>query len=305
MKQYIRKYQILVVNGENKALDVSSLRCTFRIEKMGYQAINFSEVSIYNLTGKTEQGIIQGGMRVIVNAGYEGGPYGKIFDGDIFQPIRDRENNLDYKLTLHCMDGDSILNNKIVKLTVNAGINQRQMIDQIATQAYTPKQVVHITPDLSDKTLPRGKVFFGEPKKYFRQISQDNNAQFYVNDGQIHISKITDVPPGEALVISPENGLIGTPQMVDHGITFRCLLNPIIKVNNPPMLVKIDNSFIRQQKIQYGQLPTILDQDGIYKVAKLIFIGDTRGNDWYTEVTGISSPGKIPVMLDTFNRSPN
>ena len=304
-KQYIRKYQILVVDGDNKALDVSNLRCTFRIEKMGYQAINHSEISIYNLTAKTELMIIKEGMRVIVNAGYENGPYGKIFDGDIFQALRDRENNVDYKLTLNCMDGDNILNNKIVKLTVNAGINQRQMVDQIATQVYTPQQVGYVTKDISDKALPRGKVFFGEPKKYFRQIAQDNNAQFYVNDGQIHISKITDVPEGEALLLTPENGLIGTPQMIDYGITFRCLLNPILKVSNPPMMVKIDNAYIRQQKIQYGQLPTILDQDGLYKIAKLTFIGDTRGEDWYCEATGISSPGKVPMLLATVNQTPN
>lgn len=305
MKSYGRKYQILVSNSEGKALDVSNLRCTFRIERTGYQAINFAEISIYNLTGTTEAGIIKEGMRVIVNAGYEDGQYGKIFDGDIFQPLRDRENNLDYKLTLHCIDGDSLLNNRIVKFTVNAGINQRQMLDQIAAYAYTPEQIGHITEDMSDKILPRGKVFFGEPKKYFRQIAQDNNAQFYANDGQLHISKLTDVPAGEALVISPTNGLIGVPQQVDYGVSFRCLLNPIIKVTNPAMLVKLDNSIIREQKLQYGQLPTILDQDGVYKVAKVVHIGDTRGNDWYTEVTGISSPGKIPMMLSTVNQSPN
>jgi hypothetical protein len=301
---YLRKYQILIVNGENKALDVSNLRCTFKIEKMGIQAINFGEISIYNLTGNTESAIIEEGMRVIVNAGYEDGTYGKIFDGDIFQPLRDRENVVDYKLTLHCIDGDSLLNGKIVKFTVNSGINQRGMIDQIVNQAYTPFEVGTIT-DLDSKVLPRGKVFFGEPKKYFRLIAQDNNAQFYVNDGQIHISNITDIAAGEAIVYSPQNGIIGTPTQIDNGASFKVLLDSRIKISNPPMLVKIDNSYIRTQKLTYGQLPTMLDKDGIYKVSKVVHTGDTRGQDWYTEITGISSPGKIPLMLDTVNMTPN
>jgi hypothetical protein len=301
---YLRKYQILVVNEENKAIDVSNLRCTFKIEKLGYQAINFGEISIYNLTGNTESAIIREGMRVIVNAGYEDGTYGKIFDGDIFQPLRDRENVVDYKLTLHCIDGDSLLNNKIVKFTVNSGINQRGMIDQIVSQAYTPAQIGTVT-DLDSKTLPRGKVFFGEPKKYFRLIAQDNNAQFYANDGQIHISKITDTAANEAIVYSPQNGIIGTPTQIDYGVSFKVLLDSRIKISNPPMLVKIDNAYIRQQKLIYGQLPTLLDQDGVYKVSKVTHTGDTRGQEWYTEITGVSSPGKIPLMLDTVNMSPN
>jgi hypothetical protein len=305
MKNFIRKYQILVADGDNTALDVSDLRCTFKIEK-GYQAINFAQISIYNLSAKTDEQIIKRGMRVIVNAGYQNGSYGKIFDGDIFQPIREREENVDYKLTLHCMDGLSLLSNKIVKVTVNAGINQRQIIEQIGKESYDATQMGFITPDIDNKTLPRGKVFFGEPKKYLRQIALDNNAQFYACDGQVHISKLTDVSTDEALVISPQNGLIGTPQQTDDGITFRCLLNPNIKVINPAMSIKIDNSYIRQQAIRYGQeYPKILSRDGIYRVAKVTFIGDTRGEDWYSEVLGVTLAGKTPTMMDTVFQTPN
>ena len=64
---------------DKKSIDgFGALRCTFHIEKTGLHAINYADISIYNLTGSTEKAIIEEGMQVIVNAGYEDGAYGTI-----------------------------------------------------------------------------------------------------------------------------------------------------------------------------------------------------------------------------------
>ncbi|MDR7865787.1 MAG: hypothetical protein RIN56_03160 [Sporomusaceae bacterium] len=316
---YGRKYRVLVADKNNNALDVSNLRCTFRVEKVALQVANHAEVSIYNLSPDTEKVIIKEGMRVILEAGYQGylktqqqgaaqqvlapKQYGKIFDGEVIQAIRDREDVVDYKLTLVCLDGDSFLNNNIVKMTVNAGLNQRQIVDQIATKAVTPTEIGRISPDLKTQNLPRGKVFFGMPKDYLRDIARDNNANFWVEDGQVYIAKATDTPPGEALVLTPKTGLVGVPQQTFDGVTFKCLLNPAIKLMT---MVQIDNSLIRMQKKRLGQIPVPLDDDGQYQAYKVIHYGDTRGNEWYTEVDGVSRYGAAaPLMLANKIQSPN
>ena len=135
---------------------------------------NYAEINIYNLTNDTETEIIKEGARVIIEAGYDGfikeetesvaKQYGKIFDGDIIQYVRSREDNVDYVLTLVCLDGDSFLNNNILKTTLNSGVSQRQIVEHIASQAKTPTEVGRISPELSTQKLPRCKVFFGMPK---------------------------------------------------------------------------------------------------------------------------------------------
>lgn len=315
---YGRKYRVLVSNINNEALDVSNLRCTFRIEKVAMQTANYAEVSIYNLSAGTEAEIIKEGDRVIVEAGYQGvittdangnlieatpKQYGVIFDGLVIQALRDKEDNVNYKLTLVCMDGDSFLANNIIKLSVGGGQNQRQIVETIVSKAETPTETARITPDLSTQTLPRGKVFFGTPKQYLNKIASDNNANFWVDDGAVYITKSTDIPPGEALVLTPQTGLIGVPQQNQDGIEFKCLLNPNIKLMT---MIKIDNSMIRQLKQQVGQYPALLDADGQYQVYKVSYVGDTRGDDWQTEIVGIGRNGKnAPTLLSAPTQNPN
>lgn len=307
MKQeyYGRKYQVLVVMEDGTtALDVSNsvfepeaLRVVFRIEYVGYEAYYWGEIDIYNLEGETEKKIITEGSKVIIQAGYRDGPYGKIFEGYVLQPMRDRENVVDYKLTLNCVDQKLVLDKNFTKFTANVGLDTRGQIEAVAKNSNTPITLGHITDDLPKTQLPRGKVFFGEPKKYFRQLAHFNSAQWWVKDNEVHISKITDIPEGEALVYTPSTGLVGTPVQTDSGVTFKVLLDPRLKIKAPAMMVKLDQALIRQQKIKYGQYVSVLDRDGQYQVAGVSHIGDTRGNDWYTEVIGISSGGRVPLQL--------
>ena len=306
LPRFGRKYRVLVMDGNNVALDVSNLKCSFRIEKIGYQAINYGDITIYNLNANTRADIIKYGMRVVLEAGYENGQYGKIFDGDLFQPLWDRENVVDNKLTLHCFDGDSQLNTNFVGMTVQASHNQRSDLLNIMKNARNPFNDSYISPDLDSTEMPRGKVFFGMPKSYFREIANANNHQWSYVDRELIFSNLTNIPVSSALVVSPETGLIGTPQQTQDGIEFKTLLNPNIKVKYPPMQVKIDNSVIRQQKVMLGQLQTRLDQDGFYYVASVVHSGDTRGDDWYTEVIGFNSTsGRLAAMYETAEQNLN
>jgi hypothetical protein len=316
---YGRKYRVLVAKIDNTALDVSNLKCSFRIEKVAMQTANYAEVAIYNLSAGTEAEIIKEGDRVIIEAGYQGflttktdgtteetpspKQYGVIFDGLVIQAIRDKEDNVNYKLTLVCMDGDSFLANNIIKMSIGGGQNQRQIVETIVSNAETPTEIGRISPDLNTQNLPRGKVFFGTPKQYLKNVAADNNANFWVDDGAVYITKATDIPPGQALVLTPQTGLIGVPQQTQDGASFKCLLNPNIKLMS---MVKLDNTMIRQIKQQVGQYPTMLDQDGQYQIYKLSHYGDTRGDEWYTECEGIGRNGKnAPSLLSVPTQNPN
>ena len=327
---YGRKCKILIANQNNDAWDVSQLRCIFKVEKSVFPNVNFAEVKIYNLNADTDLSIIKEGVRIVIEAGYDGfiqtdtiqngesikvqspKQYGKIFEGELVQYLHDREDNIDYTLTLIAYDGDTLSNRSFIDFNVNKGMNHRQIINQIATQATSSADVGHISPDIGSKTLPRGKVFFGAPKGYLRDIARDNNANFWIDDGQIVIAKVTDIPPGQALVLSPTTGLIGVPHQTQEGIQYRCLLNPSITLRS---MVKIDNSIVRLMKLQASQsalgtvfaLQSPLDADGQYTTAKVVHTGDTRANEWYTDVVGISHNGigVLPMLMSNPTQSPN
>lgn len=315
---YGRKWQILITLSDGTQIDLTdsnfgeyALEATFRIERNGYTAINYGDVEIYNLSAETDNliGSTKSGT-VVISAGYVNGAYGKIFEGQLFQILRGRDNPTDYKLTLHCVDGHGIYNNNISSFTAIAGLTQQQQIYNVCQKASSEITVGTITSDLNSSSLPRGKTFFGEPKKYLKQIAADNNAQFYVTNDSVNITKLTD-EANKTIVVTPPSAdnvatttdaiLIGYPQQIPYGVNLTVLLNPNITMVNPPMTIKLNQATIREQLKQIGTVPTLLEQDGTYKVAKLTHRGNTRGNEWYTDITGIITQGMIPFNMTNPN----
>ena len=322
---WLRKYRILITDKNDKAaLDVSDLHCTFEVHKRRSQGASYAVLRIYNLANDTEQLIINDGDRVIIEAGYEGtlgadqfngyvqntsfmggssapdvqtaGQYGVIFDGQVVYPSRYKETNTDYVLTLSCIDGNQPLNFNYIQKSMNKGMNQRQIFDAVCNDGTVPVPAAHVTDGLSEQALPRGKVFFGRTWDYVEDICRGNNALYFMDGGQVNLYKLTDVADDEALVIDPYTGLIGVPQQTTNGLNFRVLLNPSIKLMTK---IKIARSEIKEATLMPGQKQLPLDDEWIYQAIEVTHRGDTRGNDWYTDIVGLSRYGaaSLPGIL--------
>lgn len=328
MSNYLwnRKWKILITDKNDKeALNMNDLHCTFEVHKRPSQGGSYAVINIYNLSNETEQKLIQEADRVILEAGYQGtisanpnegilnnllnspgdevAYYGKIFDGKVIYPSRHKENNTDYVLTLACIDGDQPLMFNYIAKSVNRGLNQRRIVETACQDGKIPIPVTQISDTLSEQELPRGKVFFGRPSDYIEDVCRGNNATFFMEDGAINVYKLTDVAADEALVISPETGLIGTPTQTTDGLKFTVLLNPSIHIRTR---IKIKNSEVVEQTQLPGQAQRPLDDDWIYQCIELTHRGDTRGNTWYTDIIGVSRYGKnsLAAMLSNEYQMP-
>jgi hypothetical protein len=268
---------------------------------------NFSQVVIYNLNAETENQIINEDDRIIVEAGYEGEQYGLIFDGDIIQTIREKEDGVTYKLTLIAQDGNNFFRNSYANTTLQKGQTNREIINTLTTQSSIPTTMGNISDNLDQVKLTRGKAIFGLTVDYLRQLAKSQNATFYLKSGEVNIVKLEDIPQGEIIDLSPTSGLIGVPSQTDQGVTIKSLLNPNIKTN---ILIHIDNRLVRQMQYPLVQVnlnsktpstPVIrnLDNDGIYRVIKVTYKGDTRGDDWTVEAECIVQSGLLPTIATT------
>lgn len=302
-----RKWRVLVIDGDI-AIDVSRLKCAFRIEK-SLKVPNYSEVSIWNTSDLIEEAIIERGMRVVVEAGYDNGPYGVILDTSVSQPLWDKRDGVDYVITLHCIDGYDVLMQNFVNKTVRIPQDGVDMVRDMAKSARNAFSVGRVSPTASTAKLPRGKVFFGEPKDYLRAFARESGQEILIEGDEVSMGRPSDQSSvTDAVVLSPATGLVGTPQQarismpqyVSAGIMLRCLLNPRIKVQMPLQLIKIDNAVIRQEKMRQGSQILKFDRDGLYKVIAVTYVGDTRGNDWYCDITAVNSDaqGLSPEMIE-------
>lgn len=263
---YGRRYRCIVDTGDNKAFDVSELRCSFEIVKSGYLEANQSTITIYNLNPNDENKLIKSGQRIIIEAGYNGDQYGKIFEGNVIQPLRSKENGVDYKLTLVSMDSDRYITYGLIGVSLTAQETARSAVDACVNRAgeINGNNFGMQIGILADQRIdyPRGKVMFGAPTQFLSQIAKSMNASYYNDDGTVNIVSPKELADDEILDLSPDTGLIGTPVQNEYGISCRCLLNPRMKINS---LFRIDNSRITNMKYSQGNPIRPLDSSGIYR----------------------------------------
>jgi hypothetical protein len=167
---------------------------------------------------------------------------------------------------------------------------------------------------------PRGKTVFGSIAKYLVQISDHNFVQFWQDGKQAYLSEVASGATTPSLIYSPAfppggiqaavnlpagttQSIIGTPQQVQQGAVFTVLLDPRLKVSAPPILVQLAETQIAQMMrtptVQSESPPSILTADLSFFVSQVRHVGDSRGNDWYTEVLGWST-GYAEKLLGQF-----
>jgi hypothetical protein len=308
---------LLDVSTSTGADDSNALRIVFDVHMSVGHALWEAHIKVYNLD-LTTIGLITQGAEVSLSIGYEAnGEPTEIWRGFVFQPTFQRENVTDFVLTLHCMVGLPELVNNIVNVTTGPVANQWEIVQRMAQAAGINIAHIDNASSFSQQQLPRGKTIFGSPSRLFGQIAAQNNLlSFYTPQG-LMIGKPTGASSTPDITYAPPLGngqqpssdeasitrsLIGSPQQTQDGVLFRVLGDPRLQIKLPLMQAKLDQAVIRQMPFTYGALPSlgsILNQDGVYYVVMVNHLGDSRGNDWYTEVIGVTSVNSLFALIGT------
>lgn len=294
-KLFGRKYRIVISDKSGIGLDISQLHVTFDITKKMTADCVVSSIIIYNLNTFTESKIIQDGARITVEAGYEGS-FGLIYDGDIIQAIRYKENGTDYVVKILAMSGDRFLNEGFEALSISRGQTKRQVIENVTNGVPSGEgKLGSISKTFDKQRYIRGKVVFGGAADYLKQLARSDSADFYIADGTINLTSMKDLPEGEILHLDSTSGLIGTPSQTQTGCDFRTLLTPRIKLNS---LVHIDLKNIQELEYDRGTASVyLLDKSGVFRIIEIHYSGDTRGTQWYCECKSINQSGNLPQVL--------
>lgn len=286
--QYLRKCSLIVADDTGDGLDLSQLRITFTVTKTEAESPNTAEIKVYNLSDDTAQRIQKEFTRVRLQAGYVEG-FGLIFDGTVKQVYRGRENGTDTFLGIVAADGDKSYNFAVVNKTLAAGSTQRDQMGAAIESMNAGGVSTGYLPDSPGDRLPRGKVMYGMARGYMRQSSQTTNSSWSIQDGKVQVVPLTGLLPTQAVVLNSRTGLIGTPEQSTEGINVKCLLNPLLKIGGK---VQIKEEDIQRAKLDLTQKegekekakPAKIADDGSYRLIKVEHVGDTTGQDWYSNL---------------------
>jgi hypothetical protein len=316
--QWIRRAQLIVasppVGGSTTqpGIDLSELHFKFQIRASDVQSPNTAFIRVYNMSPSNAKKIQAEFTRVVLQAGYQNGSYGIIFDGTIKQIGRGKETNVDTYLDIYAADMDALYNFGVVSQTLapGASFNDQAAAMAKAAQAYgaivgevalTQSAIGSASDGLPGGVLPRGKVLFGLYRDQVRDIGTTTGTTWSVQNGVITAVPLTGYLSDDPVVINSQSGMVGMPEATQNGIEVKCLLNPMIRIGRRIQIdnktVNINTRTVKEQGFPtYSGIEFYADEavDGLYRVCVHEYEGDTRGTPWYSTLTVLAIDPSVP-----------
>lgn len=299
--------------GSDPGIELSQFRIQFTVNAMDTDTPPTAIIRVFNLAESTVQKIQKEFQSVVLQAGYENGNFGIIFQGTIIRIRKGRLSNIDTFVDIMASNLDAIYNFGVIGDSIPAGSNYGVQKDRIAQkvnaspvaqgEAGALKQglVYGNIPNSFNTggTLPRGKVLFGLWRTHLKNIADSTGSVWAIGpDGKVSFHELTGYLPGEIVAINAQTGMVGIPAATTQGIELKCLLNSKIK---PGTRIKLNNADLTTttNKSAFG-FPAYSDiesafiantsTDGTYLALVVEHEGDNRdpGAAWLTSIIALA-----------------
>lgn len=309
-RQWLRYFRLVVAkDGTNTtALDLSDYRVVFKVTQAAVGRPCTAEISVYNVSDETANQIEAPAntriktagskaqhISVILEAGYQE-HHSVIFNGDLWWKSMSRLNETDTCLRLIAATGRRAHQWSTVDRSLPAGSTQEDVYKAIAQsmKAYGIESTVDPALFMGTK-LPRGKVLYMMSRDAMQIFSDTNQLDWgYTNRGLAAVSKMAQREKGDTVIeLTPSTGLLGRPNATQNGIQAKALLNPDLEFG---AFVRIDQSLVQTPgysttysavQENYASEGRTIAGDGLYQIKSREHVGDTRGEDWYTNIIAV------------------
>lgn len=275
-----RPLDFKVLGGEVKLVTtITGLRVTFNIEKTLSEEPNTCELQIFNLAETTRGELDKKPMNVRIDAGYDG-VLERLFQGDLRWGAS-KHVGVDWESKIQLGDGDRSYRYARVNRSFKAGVNIKTALGEVVKSMglKMPKSAAEAT-DLI-KQFASGTVVHGPSQVEMTRLLEPYGMSWSIQDGGLQILKGSDPKSQDALLVSQDTGMIGTPEfgppMSKSGkdekklgsskpiLTVLSLLYPGV---TPGGLIQMDARKIK----------------GLFRVDRVVHSGDTHGPDWQTKI---------------------
>lgn len=320
--QFDRVVQLMVgsLTGPT-AINIEELRVVFDIKKTRVSNPNKAKIEVYGLS-KEVRDTITAGQKVVLKAGYKDeSNQAVIFAGDIIRSYTEKKPP-DVVTIIEALDGRT---SGLVKISVGYPPNTAasKIIEDLVKQ--TGNTLDGILPkNVKDKMYPNGVSFSGTFKESMDKVAKYTESEWSSQTETVSVVAARKSKDGRVSLISANTGMIDSPIRVSN-------VEPAVG-RTPRKMKKLlgDVDVFPGWKVKNLLLPKIQPADGctiesesvpkntLFTVWSVIHKGDTRGDDWYTELevseidigTGMGT-GKIEVKepvpsfkLPEFNFTP-
>lgn len=280
-----------------------SLTVRFKVEKSLKKEPNTAEIEVVNLSEETRQ-VLQNKARaaergaaldnarvapqtgeeavyqlaadpiadpmVVLEAGYRGA-ISTIFVGDLRRAVSEH-NAPDWITRVRCGDGDKRLRSASIEWSFDGPVRLYEAIEACAAALGLGRGNLLAFRNVAfaegGNVFTHGLVLSGKAASVMNDLMVSAGLEWSVQDNELQVLE-RGKPLGKlALLLTPETGLVGLPNIDDRGeVSARCLMIPGLR---PGMLIQLRCPSLRSD----------------FRAERLVYSGDTSGQDWYVDVVG-------------------
>lgn len=250
---------------------VSGLRVVFGIEKDSLSSSNKAQISIFNLSHDHAAAMKEPDSVIMLDVGY-GENIEQLFIGDITTPTTGR-SGADWVTIIDAGDGQVALETATIDKAYMPGTKYstvaRDVIDKFKEAGQVIVTSVYDTLRTFPDRIQSGMSLSGQAVDLLDVLMGKLGAEWSIQDNEVMVLRPSEDTGEEAVLLTPETGLIGSPVVKKESVEVTALIQANIK---PGRLIDVRSRFL----------------NGIYKVDKAKYVGDTHGAPWYVTAEGIS-----------------
>ena len=267
MKVYGRRWRVQVGTLDTGVLDVK-----FKVQRSLYSRAGTCELEIANLSPDHRHELVTARRYhtfVEVQAGYIDG-MSLLFRGDLRKAIPSRDGT-DWTVKVTAGDGEHAIRTARVSRSFAPGTSVGAVVQHIAETlgvgiGNAREALRNARLGEGESVFAEGTVLYGSAAAELTRLCAAARLTWTVQDGNLQVLPLGGALERTALVLGPDSGLIGSPEIVNRRtVNVKALLIPGLVPG--------------QQVILNSAIVT-----GTWRITEAEYAGDTEGPDWHASL---------------------
>lgn len=252
-------------------------RITFKIEQTDTSISNKAQIQVYNLSPQSLSFLESNDLVAILNVGY-GERLEQLLIGDVIQPVKMRKVGPDRITQIAIGDGEKTLVRTSINATARPGQTYGPVIEAAINALGVARGPIR---GINAEPLRRGYSYSGSVRDLLNEITETLGLNWSIQNNALQILPKTEYIRTEAVVLSPQTGLLGELSKSERFIVGRSLLNAKIRPRVP--LKIISKRFASVVASFSGPTIEAAAGQGFFSVDKVFHAGDSDGGLWESE----------------------
>lgn len=253
--------------------EIEGLQVRFEVKKTLKKNPNDATIRITNLSPRSQAEMRERGIKVLLQAGYPDN-LETLFVGDGYVGDTKTEGP-DTVTTIQAGDGARAYLHARVAESFRAGTPASVVVRRLAeASGLDLGNVGAQAAQVAARQYANGYVAFGNATRELDKVLRSMGLEWSIQDGKIQVLRPGEGTTVNAVTLSSETGLIGSPEVGTPEkkgqrprVKFKSALQPSIKAGGHVLLDGLTHK-------------------GLVLVKQVTHVGDTHGDDFYTEAEG-------------------